>query len=155
MAKNLLIVRSPAKAKTSKILGDDFWGEELLWSYRGPGERWDELLISRITINPAILYPKKRRVSKRVKTLAKKADEVWLATDVKGTVKGKPSAGILCEVLDWIVYYKRIVFLEITKPAIKGRLIRAPYTGWTWSVQRSPPCTGQDHWVWTQPGIVA
>jgi DNA topoisomerase-1 len=40
MAKNLLIVESPAKAKTiEKILGKDFEVKELLWPYPRPGER--------------------------------------------------------------------------------------------------------------------
>ncbi|MFT3823509.1 MAG: type I DNA topoisomerase [Chitinophagaceae bacterium] len=119
MAKNLLIVESPAKAKTiEKILGDDFEVKSCYGHIRDLEK--DEMGIDiKNNYQPRYIIPEeKERVVKELKTLAKKADEVWLATDEDR--EGEAISWHLCEVLGLDPRTtKRIVFHEITKPAIK------------------------------------
>jgi DNA topoisomerase-1 len=81
MAKNLLIVESPAKAKTiEKYLGEDF---EVKSSY-GHIRDLEKMIwvLTYNTITPALYYSDdKQKVVKELKSLAKKSGEVWLATD--------------------------------------------------------------------------
>ncbi len=127
MAKNLLIVESPAKAKTiEKILGDDFEVKSCYGHIRDLEK--DEMGIDiKNNYQPRYIIPEeKERVVKELKTLAKKADEVWLATDEDR--EGEAISWHLCEVLGLDPYTtKRIVFHEITKPAIK-RAVDTPRT---------------------------
>src|SRR5215470_1458590 len=69
---------------------------------------------------PRYIVPdEKQKVVKELKKLAKKADEVWLATDEDR--EGEAISWHLCEVLGLNPKTtKRIVFHEITKPAIKS-----------------------------------
>src|SRR5580765_4935342 len=68
----------------------------------------------------------KKRVVNELKSLAKKSDEVWLATDEDR--EGEAISWHLCEVLGLDPNTtKRIVFHEITKPAIQ-RAVRQPRT---------------------------
>ena len=69
---------------------------------------------------PRYIVPEdKQKVVKELKPLAKKADEVWLATDEDR--EGEAISWHLCEVLGLDpVKTKRIVFHEITKPAIQN-----------------------------------
>src|SRR5450432_1412061 len=127
MAKNLLIVESPAKAKTiEKILGDDF---EVKSSY---GHIRDlEKSEMGIDLNnhfePRYIVPEdKLKVVKELKALAKKSGEVWLASDEDR--EGESISWHLAEVLGLDPKTtKRIVFHEITAPAIK-KAVQNPRT---------------------------
>jgi DNA topoisomerase I len=120
MSKNLLIVESPAKAKTiEKILGKDFEVKSCYGHIRdlekaGMGIDMDK------NYKPRYIVPEeKQKVVKDLKNLAKKAGEVWLATDEDR--EGEAISWHLCEVLGLNPKTtKRIVFHEITKPAIQG-----------------------------------
>jgi DNA topoisomerase-1 len=118
MAKNLLIVESPAKAKTiEKFLGKDFEVKSCYGHIRDLEK--DEMGIDvKNNYQPRYIVPEeKERVVKELKTLAKKSDEVWLATDEDR--EGEAISWHLCEVLGLDPSTtKRIVFHEITKPAI-------------------------------------
>ncbi len=119
MAKNLLIVESPAKAKTiEKILGKDFEVRSCYGHIRDLEK--DEMGIDvKNNYTPRYIVPDdKERVVRELKQLSKKADEVWLATDEDR--EGEAISWHLCEVLGLDPREtKRIVFHEITKPAIQ------------------------------------
>ena len=120
MAKNLLIVESPAKAKTiEKILGGDFEVKSCYGHIRDL-EKDDMGIDVQNNYKPRYIVPNdKEKVVKELKSLAKKADEVWLATDEDR--EGEAISWHLCEVLGLDPKTtKRIVFHEITKPAIKS-----------------------------------
>lgn len=127
MAKNLLIVESPAKAKTiEKILGKDFEVKSCYGHIRDLEK--DEMGIDvNNNFEPRYIVPdEKERVVKDLKSLAKKSDEVWLATDEDR--EGEAISWHLCEVLGLDPYKtKRIVFHEITKPAIQ-KAVQNPRT---------------------------
>ena len=119
MAKNLLIVESPAKAKTiEKILGKDFEVKSCYGHIRDL-EKDDMGIDVNNKYKPRYIVPaEKERVVKELKSLAKKSDEVWLATDEDR--EGEAISWHLCEVLGLDpADTKRIVFHEITKPAIQ------------------------------------
>ncbi|MCA6488214.1 MAG: DNA topoisomerase I, partial [Chitinophagaceae bacterium] len=82
MAKNLLIVESPAKAKTiEKILGKDFEVKSCFGHIRDL-EKDDMGIDVNHHFQPRYQVPKeKEKVVKELRQLAKKADEVWLASD--------------------------------------------------------------------------
>ena len=119
MAKNLLIVESPAKAKTiEKILGKDFEVKSCFGHIRDL-EKEDMGIDIKNNFQPKYkISDDKERVVKDLRASAKKSDEVWLATDEDR--EGEAISWHLCEVLDLNPYTtKRIVFHEITKPAIQ------------------------------------
>src|SRR5918998_1628587 len=119
MAKNLLIVESPAKAKTiEKILGEDFEVKSCYGHIRDLEKEEMGIDINN-NYKPKYIVPEdKQKVVKELKQLAKKSDEVWLATDEDR--EGEAISWHLCEVLGLDPENtKRIVFHEITKPAIK------------------------------------
>lgn len=127
MAKNLLIVESPAKAKTiEKILGDDFQVKSCFGHIRDL-EKDDMGIDIQKGYKPRYIVPDdKEKVVKELKQIAKKSDEVWLATDEDR--EGEAISWHLCEVLGLDpVSTKRIVFHEITKPAIQSA-VRSPRT---------------------------
>jgi DNA topoisomerase-1 len=118
MAKNLVIVESPAKAKTiEKFLGKDFQVES---SYG----HISDLPSKELGINVEgdfspkyIVSEDKKPVVKKLKSLAKKAETVWLASDEDR--EGEAIAWHLKEQLGLKdENTKRIVFHEITKNAI-------------------------------------
>jgi DNA topoisomerase-1 len=120
MAKNLLIVESPAKAKTiEKILGEDFEVKSCFGHIRDL-EKDDMGIDIKNNFMPRYIVPEdKQKVVKELKQLAKKSGEVWLATDEDR--EGEAISWHLCEVLGLDpVTTKRIVFHEITKPAIQS-----------------------------------
>jgi DNA topoisomerase-1 len=127
MAKNLLIVESPAKAKTiEKILGEDFEVKSCYGHIRDLEK--DEMGIDiKHQYKPRYIVPEdKEKVVKELKQLAKKSDEVWLATDEDR--EGEAISWHLCEVLGLDPgTTKRIVFHEITKPAIQ-KAVKQPRT---------------------------
>lgn len=119
MAKNLLIVESPAKAKTiEKILGDDFEVKSCYGHIRDLEKEEMGIDINN-KYQPRYIVPEeKQKVVKELKSLAKKSGEVWLATDEDR--EGEAISWHLCEVLGLDpLTTKRIVFHEITKPAIQ------------------------------------
>src|ERR1043165_7319951 len=120
MAKNLLIVESPAKAKTiEKILGPDFEVKSCFGHIRDL-EKDDMGIDIKNNYAPRYIVPdEKKKVVNELKSLAKKSKEVWLATDEDR--EGEAISWHLCEVLGLDPSQtKRIVFHEITKPAIKS-----------------------------------
>ncbi len=127
MAKNLLIVESPAKAKTiEKILGEDFEVKSCYGHIRDL-EKDDMGIDVKNNFKPRYIVPAdKEKVVKELKSLAKKSDEVWLATDEDR--EGEAISWHLCEVLGLDpAKTKRIVFHEITKPAIQ-QAVKNPRT---------------------------
>ncbi|MBN9385031.1 MAG: type I DNA topoisomerase [Chitinophagaceae bacterium] len=124
MAKNLLIVESPAKAKTiEKILGEDFEVKSCYGHIRDL-EKGDMGIDIKNNYAPRYIVPDdKEKVVKELKSIAKKSGEVWLATDEDR--EGEAISWHLCEVLGLDPgTTKRIVFHEITKPAIQSAVTR-------------------------------
>jgi len=120
MSKNLLIVESPAKAKTiEKILGKDFQVDSCYGHIRDLEKSGMGIDIEN-DFEPRYIVPdEKKKVVSDLKSLAKKSDEVWLATDEDR--EGEAISWHLCEVLGLDPKStKRIVFHEITKPAIEA-----------------------------------
>ncbi|HEX5154356.1 MAG TPA: type I DNA topoisomerase [Parafilimonas sp.] len=120
MAKNLLIVESPAKAKTiEKYLGEDFEVKSSYGHIRDL-EKDDMGIDIKHNYAPRYIIPDdKQKVVKELKSIAKKSGEVWLATDEDR--EGEAISWHLCEVLGLDPSKtKRIVFHEITKPAIQN-----------------------------------
>jgi DNA topoisomerase I len=119
MAKNLLIVESPAKAKTiEKILGKDFQVKSCFGHIRDLQKAGMGIDMEKNYEPTYIVPPEKEKVVRDLKGLAKKSEEVWLATDEDR--EGEAISWHLCEVLGLNPKKtKRIVFHEITKPAIK------------------------------------
>ncbi len=127
MAKNLLIVESPAKAKTiEKILGPDFEVKSCFGHIRDL-EKDDMGIDVKNNFKPRYIVPdEKKKVVHDLKQLAKKSGEVWLATDEDR--EGEAISWHLCEVLGLDpATTKRIVFHEITKPAIQ-KAVQSPRT---------------------------
>src|SRR6478752_10815383 len=127
MAKNLLIVESPAKAKTiEKYLGEDFEVKSSYGHIRDL-EKDDMGIDIKHDYAPRYIIPDdKQKVVKELKSLAKKSGEVWLATDEDR--EGEAISWHLCEVLGLDPKTtKRIVFHEITKPAIQ-KAVKQPRT---------------------------
>ncbi len=127
MAKNLLIVESPAKAKTiENILGKDFKVKSSFGHIR-------DLPVSDIGVDVEnnfepkyIISPDKAKVVRELKAEMKKSQEVWLATDEDR--EGEAISWHLAEVLGLDSNnVKRITFREITKPAVK-KAIENPRT---------------------------
>ncbi|MTE26667.1 type I DNA topoisomerase [Winogradskyella ouciana] len=118
MSKNLVIVESPAKAKTiEKFLGKDYKVESSFGHISDLPSK--ELGVDvEGDFEPKYTVSKdKKDVVKKLKELAKKADMVWLASDEDR--EGEAIAWHLAEALDLDKEKtKRIVFHEITKSAI-------------------------------------
>lgn len=127
MPKNLLIVESPAKAKTiEKILGPDFEVRSCFGHIRDL-EKDDMGIDVKNNFKPRYIVPDdKKKVVNDLKQLSKKTGEVWLATDEDR--EGEAISWHLCEVLGLDAKTtKRIVFHEITKPAIQ-KAVQQPRT---------------------------
>ena len=123
MSKNLVIVESPAKAKTiEKYLGRDFTVLSSVGHIRSIVKKTqDGTPPIDVTHGFATQYeidPEKKKVIAELKKAVKAADTVWLATDEDR--EGEAIAWHLCEVLKLDPKTtKRIVFHEITKSAIE------------------------------------
>ncbi|HNC38827.1 MAG TPA: toprim domain-containing protein, partial [Chitinophagaceae bacterium] len=97
MAKNLLIVESPAKAKTiEKILGKDFQVKSCFGHIRDLAKADMGINIEKNFEPSYIISPDKEKVVAELKKLSKGAD-VWLATDEDR--EGEAISWHLCEVL--------------------------------------------------------
>ena len=127
MAKNLLIVESPAKAKTIEaILGKDFQVKSCFGHIRDL-EKNDMGIDINNNFKPKYIVPAdKERIVKELKGIAKTSGEVWLASDEDR--EGESISWHLAEVLKLDPKTtKRIVFHEITKPAIE-QAVKNPRT---------------------------
>ncbi len=122
MAKNLLIVESPAKAKTiEKILGKNFQVKSCFGHIRDLAKADMGIKVEKNFEPVYIIPPEKEKVVNDLKKLSKSSDEVWLATDEDR--EGEAISWHLCEVLGLNPKTtKRIVFHEITKPAIEDAI---------------------------------
>lgn len=144
MAKSLVIVESPAKAKTiNKYLGNDFVVKSSVGHIRdlptssskqksaasktlSKEEKEYQALVDRMGIDPAHgwkaryeILPGKEKVVKELKALAEKADTVYLATDLDR--EGEAIAWHLQQIIGGEEQkFKRVVFNEITKNAIQN-----------------------------------
>ena len=121
MQENLVIVESPAKAKTiEKFLGDDF---KVMSSYGHIRDlKKKELSIDPKTLEPDYEIPEeKKKLVSELKNNAKKANKIWLASDEDR--EGEASSCHLCEVLGLDEEKtSRIVFHEITQTAIQDAI---------------------------------
>lgn len=124
MPKNLVIVESPAKAKTiEKYLGGDFKvlssiGHIRTIPKKGKGGK-PAIDVQNGFETQYEVDPEKRKVIAELKQAVKNADTVWLATDEDR--EGEAIAWHLCEVLKLDPKKtNRIVFHEITKDAIEA-----------------------------------
>ena len=117
MQQNLVIVESPAKAKTiEKFLGKDF---KVMSSYGHIRDlKKKEISIDMDSLEPDYEIPdEKKKLVNELKSNAKKAEKIWLASDEDR--EGEAISWHLCEVLGLDEQNtNRIVFHEITKPAI-------------------------------------
>ncbi len=135
MAKSLIIVESPAKAKTiAKYLGKDFMVESSIGHIRDlPGKgadippalkkkKWAKMGVDVDNdFEPLYLVPAEKRAQvKKLKDLLESASTLFLATDEDR--EGEAIAWHLKEVLKPKVPTKRMVFHEITEAAIKQAL---------------------------------
>jgi len=118
MAKNLVIVESPAKAKTiEKFLGKDFQVESSFGHIADLPSKELGVDVTGDFSPKYIISTDKKSVVKKLKDLAKKAETVWLASDEDR--EGEAIAWHLSEQLNLKEENtKRIVFHEITKKAI-------------------------------------
>lgn len=117
MQDNLVIVESPAKAKTiEKFLGKDF---KVMSSYGHIRDlKKKELSIDEATLEPYYEIPEeKKKIVTELKKNAKAAKKIWLASDEDR--EGEAISWHICEVLGLDeAKTSRIVFHEITRPAI-------------------------------------
>ena len=135
MAKSLVIVESPAKAKTiSKILGKDYVVEASIGHIRDLPKNKDEIpdtlkkeKWTRLGVNIAqnfeplyVVSAEKKDHVHMLQNLLHKADNLYLATDEDR--EGESIAWHLLEVLQPKVPVKRLVFHEITPKAIQHAL---------------------------------
>ncbi len=127
MPKNLLIVESPAKAKTiEKILGKDYKVMSSFGHVRDLEKGNDAVNIQNNFQPHYVVTPDKRKLVKELKAAVANSDTVWLATDEDR--EGEAISWHLCEVLDLpVAITKRIVFREITAPAIQ-KAVQNPRT---------------------------
>jgi DNA topoisomerase I len=133
MPKSLVIVESPTKARTIKsFLGPDATVESSMGHIRdlprsaaeipakAKGEDWARLGVNVDNdFEPLYVVPKERKSQvKKLRDLLKDADELYLATDEDR--EGEAIAWHLVEVLKPKIPVKRMVFHEITRPAIEA-----------------------------------
>ena len=119
MEENLVIVESPAKAKTiKKFLGDSFIVKSSFGHVRDLAKKDLGVDVDKNYSPNYIISPDKKKIVAELKKLASKSKLVWLASDEDR--EGEAISWHLKEVLglkdDKI---KRIVFHEITKEAIQ------------------------------------
>ena len=118
MESNLVIVESPAKAKTiQKYLGDGFVVKSSFGHIRDLQEKSLSINIADHFKPEYVIPPEKKHVVNELKKLADKAGTIWLASDEDR--EGEAISWHLTETLGLDkAKTKRIVFHEITKDAI-------------------------------------
>ncbi|MBR3179967.1 type I DNA topoisomerase [Candidatus Saccharibacteria bacterium] len=121
MAKNLVIVESPAKAHTiEKYLGKDF---QVLASV---GHIRKDTKVDKSTFDVTYeIDEDHKKIIKELESAVKKSDKIWLATDEDR--EGESISWHLVEVLHLPKNTARITFHEITKPALEAA-IKSPRT---------------------------
>lgn len=119
MAKNLVIVESPAKARTiEKFLGKDYKVESSFGHIADLPSKELGVDVDNNFEPKYIVDKEKKALVKKLKDLAKKADTIWLASDEDR--EGEAISWHLTETLDLDKKKtKRIVFNSITKSAIQ------------------------------------
>jgi len=122
MIKNLVIVESPAKAKTiEKFLGKDFVVKSSVGHIRDLVKKGLGVDTTKNYIPTYEVSEDKKEVVKELKKLAKEASTVWLATDEDR--EGEAISWHLAETLGLDVKKtKRVVYHEITKEAIQAAI---------------------------------
>ena len=122
MANNLVIVESPAKAKTiEKFLGKDFTVRSSIGHIRDMPKK-DMGIDLENNFEPSyVVSPDKKKVVAELRKLAKSADQIYLATDEDR--EGEAIAWHLLEALKLPKDTPRIVFHEITKSAITNAIV--------------------------------
>src|SRR5271155_5620841 len=129
MAKNLVIVESPAKAKTiGKYLGSDYTVEASIGHIMDLPKNDIGVELKHRTFEPTLIVsPGKEKVVDRLKKLAAKADMVYLAPDPDR--EGEAIAAHLAIQLLPMVKDKskvrRVTFHEITKKAVQAAFLHA------------------------------
>ncbi len=129
MSKNLVIVESPAKAKTiGKYLGSDYMVEASIGHIMDLPKNDIGVELKRRTFQPKLIVsPGKEKLVDRLKKLASKADAVYLAPDPDR--EGEAIAAHLQMQLQPSIKGKttiqRVTFNEITKPAVVDAFTRA------------------------------
>ena len=118
MSKNLVIVESPAKAKTiEKFLGSDYTVKSCFGHIRDLAKGDDAINVKGDFSPTYEVNDDKKAIVAELKKLSKEAQMVWLASDEDR--EGEAISWHLSEVLNLDdKKTKRIVFHEITKPAI-------------------------------------
>ncbi|HSX08106.1 MAG TPA: type I DNA topoisomerase [Candidatus Saccharimonadales bacterium] len=119
MSKNLVIVESPAKAKTiEKYLGKDYTVKSSFGHIRDLPKKGMNIDIEHNFTPSYEINSDKKKVVAELRKAAKEASEVWLASDEDR--EGEAIAWHLTQALKLDpTKTKRIVFHEITKPAIE------------------------------------
>ena len=122
MAKNLVIVESPAKAKTiKKFLGKDFEVKPSYGHIRDLSTKNLGVDVEHDYKPTYVVEPEKKKIIQQLKEAVKEAEIVWLASDEDR--EGEAIAWHLAEVLGLDQdNAKRIVFHEITKKAIENAI---------------------------------
>ena len=122
MSKNLVIVESPAKAKTiEKYLGKDFVVKSSMGHIRGLPSKNGSIDVAKQYAPKFEVDAGKRKVIAELKKDAKAATTIWLASDEDR--EGEAIAWHLAEVLKLDPKTtKRIAFHEITKPALEAAI---------------------------------
>ncbi len=125
MQKNLVIVESPAKAKTiERFLGDGYTVTSSMGHVRDLEKKDFGIDIEKNYLPKYVVTPDKKKIVTELKKMAKEAETVWLASDEDR--EGEAIAWHLKEVLKLKPEKtKRIVFHEITKDAI-SKAIKNP-----------------------------
>lgn len=127
MSKNLVIVESPAKAKTiEKYLGKEYTVKSSFGHIRDLPKKGLNIDIEHDFAPSYEINPDKKKVVSELRKAAKEAADVWLASDEDR--EGEAIAWHLTQALKLNPQKtKRIVFHEITKPAIE-HAIKTPRT---------------------------
>src|SRR5436190_3329900 len=120
MAKHLVIVESPAKAKTiERFLGSDYHVKSSFGHIRDLPKKGLNIDLNHNFKPTYQISADKQKVVNELKTAAKNSTDVWLASDEDR--EGEAIAWHLCEALKLDPKKaKRIVFHEITKTAIEA-----------------------------------
>lgn len=147
MAKNLVIVESPAKGKTiEKFLWPDFKVVASMWHIRDLPIKTLWIDIDNSFKPEYGINDDKKKTVNNLKKLAKTANEVWIATDEDR--EGEAIGWHLCHALKLnVANTKRIVFHEITKKAIQDA-VKNPKNLNIWLVDAQQARRLLDRLVW-------
>jgi DNA topoisomerase-1 len=129
MSKSLVIVESPAKAKTiNKYLGDDYIVEASIGHIMDLPKNDIGVELDHLTFAPTLIVsPGKEKIVDRLKKLAAKADSVYLAPDPdrEGEAIAAHLAMQLTPMLKPNATIQRVTFNEITQKAVKAAFLNA------------------------------